>query len=415
MIDKTEKQKEAISLMNEKKYVALFGGSRSGKTFILVYGLIIRACKETSRHAIVRSTFNSIKRSIFMDTMPKVLSVCFPDLKVEWNKTDLMCKFPNGSEIWLFGLDKNRADRILGLQFSTIYFNEASELDYSPIQTVISRLAEKNGLKKRVWFDFNPPSQSHWSYYLFIKQLNPVDNEMLENKDEYAHLRINPIDNLDNIDPEYISILEKMPERERTRFLLGEFSQDNEGSVYYAFDYNRHVKSVNKQHGTIFVCQDWNVNPMTAVVMQYINNTFYIFDEIFLENSDTYKMADELTRRGYSGAKCITDSTGRNRKTSGISDHEIMKQKGFEIVPTMNPFVRDRTNNANRLLSDDRIVIDPRCKKLINDLSKVVWKNDKIFDGQDKMLGHISDAATYGFWKIDPIGIVKLSFSEIPR
>ena len=51
---------------------ALYGGSRSGKTFILVYALIIRASKVKSRHVIIRKTFSAVKRSIVFDTLPNL-------------------------------------------------------------------------------------------------------------------------------------------------------------------------------------------------------------------------------------------------------------------------------------------------------------------------------------------------------
>ena len=101
---------------------------------------------------------------------------------------------------------------------------------------------------------------------------------------------------------------------------------------------------------------------------------FYIFDEVFLENSDTYKLAAELKKRKYTGM-LVPDSTGKNRKTSGKSDFEILKESGFRIPSVRNPFVTDRINNVNRLFADNRIIINPKCKKLIADLEKVVWKD----------------------------------------
>lgn len=404
LFKKTAKQVEAVILLAKVFMCALYGGSRSGKTFILIYALIVRGSKVKSRHVVIRKTFNAVKRAIVFDTFPKVMALCFPKLPYELNKTDWFVTFPNGTEIWFAGLDdKKRAEKILGMEFSTIYFNEASELDYSSIQIAISRLAEKNTLTKRIFFDFNPPVKSHWSYWLFIKKLDPIENEPLDEPELYGHLLMNPHDNVDNIDENYLKILERMPEKDRERFLLGLFGDSDDGSVYYAFDRQRHVKETKKVPGTIFVTMDFNVNPMTASIMQYYNNTFYFHDEVFLPNSDTYKMCDTLIRMGYKGAKIIPDSTGANRKTSGKSDHDILKDNGFTVMPTYNPFVTDRVNNANRLFTDNRVIINPKCKKLINDFEKVVWKNNKIDQKTDTDLSHCSDNATYGLWKLDPI------------
>jgi PBSX family phage terminase large subunit len=402
LFKKTEKQREAIPILSSKKYAALYGGSRSGKTFIIIYALIIRAAKTKSRHVIVRRTFASVKRSIFLDTLPKVLSICFPNLPVKWNKTDYFVTLPNGSEIWLAGLDDSRVEKILGMEFSTIYFNESSELDYSSIQVVISRLAQKNELKKKIFFDFNPPDKSHWSYWLFIKGIDPIEDVPLDNYDEYGYLLMNPKDNLENIDEEYLKILEKMPEKDRLRFLNGEFGESSDGQVYYAFSRELHVKPVNKKEGTIFVGLDFNVDPLCGVIFQMIDGKIQVFDELFLNNSDTYKACDELKKRGYGGAKIIPDSTGKNRKTSGQSDFDILRQAGFQIESTHNPFVNDRVNNVNRLFTNDSIIIDSKCKKLIGDLEKVQWKDNKLDQKTDKYLTHISDALGYGCYKLMP-------------
>lgn len=402
LFKKTEKQREAIPLLSSKKYAALYGGSRSGKTFIIIYALIIRAAKTKSRHVIVRRTFASVKRSIFLDTLPKVLSICFPNLPVKWNKTDYFVTLPNGSEIWLAGLDDSRVEKILGMEFSTIYFNESSELDYSSIQVVISRLAQKNELKKKIFFDFNPPDKSHWSYWLFIKGIDPIEDTPLDNYDEYGYLLMNPKDNLENIDEEYLKILEKMPEKDRLRFLNGEFGESSDGQVYYAFSRERHVNTVIKQSGTIFVGLDFNVDPLCGVIFQMIDGKIQVFDELFLNNSDTYKACDELKKRGYGGARIIPDSTGKNRKTSGQSDFDILRQAGFQIESTHNPFVNDRVNNVNRLFTNDSIIIDSKCKKLIGDLEKVQWKDNKLDQKTDKYLTHISDALGYGCYKLMP-------------
>lgn len=403
---KTPKQIEATQIMaSGARNIMLYGGSRSGKTFILCRNVVLRAAKEpNSRHAILRKNFNHAKRSLVLDTLPKVFSICFPDLKPHLNKTDYYYTLANGSEIWIGGLDdQDRVEKILGNEYSTMYFNECSQLDYSSVQIARTRLAQKNGLVKKTYYDENPPTKSHWSYWLFEKKLDPVADEPLSNPEDYVSLLMNPQDNIENIDEEYLKLLAQMPEKERNRFMLGLFNDESEGQVYYSFRRDVHVKPLERKQGTIFVGMDFNVNPMTAVVFQLINNQFCVIDEVYLENSDTFKMTDELKRKGYGGARVMPDSTGRNRKTSGQSDFDILKSAGFVIESTFNPFVGDRINNTNRLLSLGRVLIDPKCKKLINDLEKVTWKDNKPDQsGENKMLTHISDALGYGLWKLDP-------------
>lgn len=413
---KTDAQKIATKVLaGPAKYIALSGGSRSGKSFLLMYAMIVRACKEKSRHCILRLNFNHVKRSIVLETFPKVMSVCFPHLKYELNKTDYIATFPNGSQIFFAGLDTGeRVEKILGTEFSTLWFNEVSQIPYTSIQMALTRLAEKNNLSKKVYYDMNPSVKSHWSYHLFIKKLDPVENIPLAKPEQYEYFQMNPHGNLENIDQDYLDMLNNMPEKERNRFLLGEFNDESNGQVYYAFRRDDHIKANAKKNGTIFIGMDFNVNPMTAIIGQYIDDMFYIFDEVYLENSDTYKMCNELKIKGYQGCKIIPDSTSRNRKTSGMSDIKILQDAGFVVESTHNPFVSDRVNNINRLFTANKIIIDPKCKKLINDLEKVVWKNNELDQtGSNKQLTHISDALGYLCWKLNPIGHKILTASMI--
>lgn len=415
---KTEKQKEAVRLLgSQAKNIMLYGGSRSGKTFLLCYALIVRASKVKSRHIIIRQNFNHVKRSIWLDTLPKVLALAFPNLRAHPNKSDYFYKLANGSEIWIGGMDDEKSvEKILGNEYSTIYFNECSQLNYSSIQIAKTRLAEKNDLSKKIYYDENPPTKSHWSYWLFEKKIDPIGEVPIEDPHNYASLLMNPNDNIENIDSEYLDMLSKMPEKEKNRFLKGLFNDETDGSVYYAFNRDKHVREIKPYGGTVFAGMDYNVDPLTAVIGQVSDGKIQIFDEVYLNNSDTYKMAAALKSKGLSGVRVIPDSTGANRKTSGRSDFDILREAGFVIESTRNPFVTDRVNNVNRLLSNDLLTIDPKCKKLINDLERVSWKNNELDQsGANKHLTHISDALGYLCWKIDPFGKTIQKYSAAPR
>lgn len=230
---KTETQREAVRLLNgDARHIFLFGGSRSGKTFILVRNLIIRALKSPhSRHCILRRQFCDLHKSIICDTFPAVLDKCFGGLSVPVSKSLFYAKFPNGSEIWFGGLDKG--DKILGNEYATIYFNEVSELSYDQVETAYSRNAMKcEGLVNRFYYDCNPPGKTHWSYKLFEQKLNPVDNVPLKQPELYVHLRMNPAGNAENLSESYLASLESLSEKKRKRFLLGEWQDDNENALW---------------------------------------------------------------------------------------------------------------------------------------------------------------------------------------
>jgi phage terminase large subunit-like protein len=251
----TAKQDEAriAVLCGAGMYVCLFGGSRSGKTFLLVRQVVLRALKApNSRHAIFRFRFNAIKASIIMDTFPKVMALAFPGVGYALNKTDWFAEFNNGSQIWFGGLDdKERTEKILGQEFVTIYFNETSQIPYPSITMAITRLAQKveqdadgRQLKPRCYFDLNPPTKAHWSYKLFILKQDPETKKPLSNPDDYASFQINPHDNQENLSETYLKTLEGMSPRMRQRFLAGQFADDNPNALftYENIEANRKIK-----------------------------------------------------------------------------------------------------------------------------------------------------------------------------
>jgi PBSX family phage terminase large subunit len=238
---KTEKQIEATRLLAEHKHTMLFGGSRAGKTFISLRNLIIRAAKLKSRHLVIRRNFNHCKTSIVFDTLPKVLEICFPDFKngihYRLNKTDWFLEIltNNGNDwstIWFGGIDdKERSEKILGNEYSTILANECSQLSYDSITTLRTRLAENSGLSLRFYYDENPPAKSHWSHQEFIEKILPGSKNE-PSKIDSAYLLMNPTDNLTNLPPEYLAELEALPQRKRERFLLGLFLSDIDGALW---------------------------------------------------------------------------------------------------------------------------------------------------------------------------------------
>lgn len=402
---KTEDQKKAIKLLGSgAKNVMVYGGSRSGKSFIIMYALIVRMCMAKSRHVVLRQKFNHVKTSIWHETLPKVLKLCFPNLPVKWNKTDYFIEGPNESELWVAGLDnKERTEKILGKEYSTIFFNECSQLDLSAINIAKTRLAERNSLRKLCIYDQNPPSKRHWAYHLFERHFDPVAEDIVDPND-YASIIMNPHGNIANIDPDYIKMLEKLPEKERDRFLYGKYTDAEDGQVYYNFSQEECVDQFEVPRGPNYIGIDFNVDPFCAMIAKIADNKIYVFDEVFLRNSDTFKMSKEIKSKVTGQVYLAPDSTGKNRKTSGKSDFHILQEcfGSNAILATRNPYVTDRVNNLNRLFAEGRIIIHPRCKKLINDLEKVFWKGNELDQKTDPLLTHISDGLGYLAWHLFP-------------
>lgn len=233
----TSKQDLALDVLrSDATYVLGYGGSRSGKTFLFCLAIMCRANRiPKTRHVIFRSTFTSCKTAIGLETMPEVFEKCFPGLNYHecLNKTDWYITLPNGSEIWLAGVESGpRLDKVLGRQYSTIFCNEISQFPYFTIEHILTRLAQKSDLENKAYFDMNPTTKKHWSYMQFVKKRHPVENRLLENPSDFAYFRINPEDNKENIDEKYMGRLRNFGEKARKRFLHGEFLDDDEGAIW---------------------------------------------------------------------------------------------------------------------------------------------------------------------------------------
>ncbi len=241
----TEKQLAAQAILaGGAKHQMLFGGSRSGKTFLLVRNLVLRALKAPeSRHVIFRFRFNALRAAIIEDTFPKVMRLAFPGVTYKMDKEAWFATFPNQSQIWFGGLDdKERTEKILGMEFATIYLNECSQIPYGSRNLTVTRLAqqieqkvdgiETRYLKPRLYYDQNPPTKAHWSYRLFIQKVDPETRLPLARADDYASVQINPKDNQENVAADYIETLEGMSARIRKRFLDGEFGDAVAGALF---------------------------------------------------------------------------------------------------------------------------------------------------------------------------------------
>lgn len=236
----TKKQTELNKLLgSEARHIMLVGGARSGKTFLIVRAIVIRALRAAgSRHAIIRFRYNAVRASIWLDTLPKVLRLCFPQLvlgeNVEEHRADGYVKFPNGSEIWFAGLDeKERVEKILGQEYLSIFFNECSQLPWASVLIARTRLAQAfPGMALKAYYDLNPIGTAHWTHRVFIEGVDPDSRNPIVNRYAYAWAYINPKDNSENLDPATLEEFENLPPRQKRRFWDGLYSAEIEGALW---------------------------------------------------------------------------------------------------------------------------------------------------------------------------------------
>lgn len=224
------------------RFALVYGGSRSGKTFLTILAIVIRALKAPfSKHLIVRQEAAAARSALARGnnaTIRAVMRLCFPGLGAVWNEKYGYYEFENGSEIWIGGLNDDKAmERVLGNEYASIYMNEASEIRHSAFVLLRSRLAQVctdidgNEVRQRFYVDLNPTTRMHWTYRIWIDGVDPEDGKPV-NRSMYGAETISPYENRLNLTAAYIADLEAYGQRARKRFLDGEFSADDDNALW---------------------------------------------------------------------------------------------------------------------------------------------------------------------------------------
>jgi len=402
----TEKQLEGVKLFTQTKNnrILFVGGARSGKTFLVVALICIRAAKyPESRHLIARLRWAHAKTSLWLDTIPEVLKFLGIN-DVTWNgelddkEQDHYIKFSNGSEIWVDGLDdKDRVDKILGREYATIYLNEVSQIAYPTVTTVVTRIAQKvDGCRNAVFYDCNPPSKHHWSYKLFIQGEDPDTGEKVTNPEHYAYMRMNPGDNAENLPDGYIEdVLEHLPEDKRRRFLLGEYG-DSAGAIFTNWEIIEEIGEDVRNHSRRAAGLDFgfSVDPAACVDVYVNGDDIYVDELIYDKNLTNQQLAERIKSVGLERQTIEADSAEpksiRELNTAGLRVRGV--EKGADSVRAGVDWLRSK-----------RLHITKRSVDLITELQEYVWSQDRDGNFEPKPIddyNHAIDALRYA---VDPI------------
>jgi phage terminase large subunit-like protein len=297
---KTEKQIELYGLLKNNTHVLAEGGSRSGKTIAICHWIRVFAVKHPGVDVLIlRLRFNHVKESIALQTFPTLDRLEEFNTGAYLNKTDYIYLFPNGSRIWLAGSDDQaRVERILGKEFALIYFNESSQFSYKTYEIIQTRLNPPKGVPPRIILDQNPGNISHFTHKIFHERKFPDGRPIPDN--DYAHIRINPSDNLENLSPDYIETLKQLSPRQRERFLYGNYSEDG-GTLWRRewFRYGKLSHAANQGRTVIAIdpsgSTDGDAQGIVVACRNTENDTFLVLGD-YTMNGTPSEWAAEVSR-----------------------------------------------------------------------------------------------------------------------
>lgn len=393
---------QRVVMSDKRRFRVVVAGRRWGKTQVSKVSIVIKAAKRPKQLVwYVAPTYQQAR-----DIMWDDLKASIPDGWVKKiNETRMVIYLVNGSRIHLKGADKPDSLRGVGLNFVVI--DEAQDIKEETWEEVLQpTLATTNGQALFI----GTPKSYNWLYYRYMlgQRGDMIKDQKTGRmvKNEWKSWQFPTITSPFIPRKEIAARRRDMDPRSFRQEFEASF-ETMSGRVYYPFDRNIHVGHYPfNPKLPIFIGMDFNIDPMSAVVMQEQHNgEIWVVDEAVLMGSNVQEIADELSRRYFRHFNQITifpDPAGNNRNHDrGESSLDILKEAGFKniLFKRKHPAVQDRVNAVNRLLKNAEgeaiLRINSSCRKLIDSFEQTIYKEGSSEVDKTQGKEHAADAFGY--------------------
>ena len=375
--------KKIAKLVRQNDLAIIQGGQGASKTISILMLLIDLAWREKKEITICSSELSKLKGTCIIDFI-KILKDYNIYKLSEWNKSEMIYRFDNGSFIEFIGLDKSDVGK--GRRRDYVFINETNKVNLQSFTDITARA-------KKVICDFNPDA------YFYLHDL--------KNENNFITLTFN--------DNEYLS------EKERNNILeyynRGYFADGSIKNSYWANKWKVFGKGeVGSLDGVIFnnyqIIKDLPTdarllgygidfgytNDPTAIVEIYQYNNQRIVNEICYQK--------ELSNNQI--AKYI--NTKLPAYCDSAEPKSIAELKHFGVNAKGVTKGRDSINFGIQIMQEQDYLITESSKNLINELSRYTWAVDKR-TGEKLNIpidnwNHIIDGLRYH--EMETIGIKKI-------
>jgi hypothetical protein len=254
------------------------------------------------------------------------------------------------------------------------------------------------------------PKGHDWVYRKFLG--NPVKG--------YEAIVAPPLENrhLLQYTPDYYERLkDSYDERFYQQEVLGLYLNLDGALVYASFARNENLADLSFDPGfPLLWALDFNVDPMSSLVVQLVRGRVLVLDEIVIRHATTGEACEEFLKRfpiEPAGIVVYGDASGNQQHTTGATDYDMIREylqihSSMTVkykVPKSNPGVRERINLTNSRLrsaaGEIGLLVDFKCKELIMDFEQVSFKAGtcQIDKDRDRLRTHLSDALGYLLWQ----------------
>ncbi|MGL5393323.1 MAG: hypothetical protein ACRDA8_18400, partial [Shewanella sp.] len=153
-------------------------------------------------------------------------------------------------------------------------------------------------------------------------------------------------------------------------YINGEFVSLTANKVYHYFSRDSHLTDRAIQAGdSLHIGLDFNVGGCCAVVFVIEDGNPVAVDEF--TSYDTRDIINNLAKYRGHDLTVYPDASGKSSRTNAsASDIDMIISAGYRVeAPKANPFIRDRVNAVNALLSHGKLSVNAaKCKELVKAL-----------------------------------------------
>ena len=263
----------------------LYGGAGSGKSYVTAQKILLRVLTENNHKIlVVRKVARTLRESVF-DLFKEIISKLELDDTFKINNTNMSIEcLLNGNRIVFFGLDnREKIKSIAGV--SSVWIEEATELEEEDLDQMDLRLRGDNPNYKQVIVTFNPVSAHHWIKKKFF-DFTPENTYILKTTyldNPFAGKEYQIVmDRLKRDNPEYYKI-----------YALGEWGS-LKGLVYDSY---KTIDEMPKYFEKEFIGLDFGFNHPYSIVHSRIDENKLFTDELLYtqmwDNDKVIEYVDE--------------------------------------------------------------------------------------------------------------------------
>ena len=397
---------QALFRDSRARFKGFSGPIGSGKSQALVHEAIRCSYKNQGRLGLIGAPTYQMLRDSTQKALFEVLER--ERVPFSYNKAENAMRFSDtGSRVLFRSMDEY--ERLRGTNLAWFGLDELTYTQEEAWLRLEGRLRDPLASDLRgfaVW----TPKGFDWVYRKFIR----------DETGNYEVIKAQPFENrflLSAVPDFYERLRKSYDEQFFQQEALGAYLNMNGGLVYKSFSRLDHLSPARIDPKLpLLWALDFNVDPMSSVVVQVSNEVAHVVDEIVIARATTLMACEEFRGRypSHSGGIVIYgDASGNNEHTTGSSDYAIIrnyfrKHMGstpHQKVPRANPGVRDRISLVNAKLrnadGEIRLFVDPRCRELTKDFEELAFKEGTMVPDKtkDSARSHLSDALGYLLWQ----------------